>query len=460
MKGLTFLEENKLSTTPIRRLIVDMSWPMMLSMLVQALYNMVDSYYVSLADPKGFLALSFVFPAQSLMIAICVGTGVGVNAMLSRRLGEKRPEEASAVAENGYFVYFLTWLVYLLLGVTLGPRFVGFFSSDPQVVAYGGQYLTIVLCGSIGMCMQFAGERVLQASGQPVGPMIIQGIGAVINLVLDPILIFGLGPFPVMGVAGAAIATVFGQLVGMCVGFFLVHRKPVVKLSFRKFRPDMAAIRDIYRIGMPAMAMQSLGTFMTLGLNKILVLPSVTAAAGDAPVFVLGAYFKLQSFVFMPVAGLNNGLTPVLSYNYGAKHRRRIVEGLHFALKLALVIMGLGTLIFQLFPASLLAIFSTPAGMMETGVFALRIISVTFLCAGATFIFSGAFQALGSPNLALILGLTRQIVIVLPVCLILALTDPALVWFCFPAAEIISCLLAVFFYRRLRLQKIDRMADA
>ena len=294
--------ENRFGTMPIRSLILTMSWPMMLSMLIQALYNMVDSYYVSLCDPKGFLALSLAFPVQTLMISVCVGTGVGVNAMLSRRLGEGKKDAAAAVAANGFFVYFLTGLVFLAAGVLLGPRFVGFFSSDAQVVAYGGQYLTVVLCGSMGMCMQFAGERVLQASGRPVGPMVIQGIGAVINLILDPILIFGLGPAPALGVTGAAIATVFGQLVGMCVGFLLVHRCPVVQISFRSFRPDTGAIRDIYRIGFPAMAMQSLGTFMTLGLNKILSLPRVTAVAGDAPVFVLGAYFKLQSFVFMPVS--------------------------------------------------------------------------------------------------------------------------------------------------------------
>ena len=447
--------ENRFGTMPIRSLILTMSWPMMLSMLIQALYNMVDSYYVSLCDPKGFLALSLAFPVQTLMISVCVGTGVGVNAMLSRRLGEGKKDAAAAVAANGFFVYFLTGLVFLAAGVLLGPRFVGFFSSDAQVVAYGGQYLTVVLCGSMGMCMQFAGERVLQASGRPVGPMVIQGIGAVINLILDPILIFGLGPAPALGVTGAAIATVFGQLVGMCVGFLLVHRCPVVQISFRSFRPDTGAIRDIYRIGFPAMAMQSLGTFMTLGLNKILSLPRVTAVAGDAPVFVLGAYFKLQSFVFMPVAGLNNGMTPVLGYNYGARHRTRIVDGVHFALKVSLGIMAAGTLLFQLLPSQLLAIFSTPAEMIPTGIFALRVISATFLCAGASFILSGAFQSLGAPNLALLLGLTRQIVIVLPVCLILALVDPSLVWLSFPAAEIFSCALAALLYRKVRRERVD-----
>ncbi len=444
-----------LGVMPIRRLILTMSWPMMLSMLIQALYNMVDSHYVSLSDPKGFLALSLAFPAQTLMISVCVGLGVGLNAMLSRRLGEHRQEAADAVAANGFFVYFLAWLVFLLFGLLLGPHFVGFFHPDPQVRAYGAQYLTVVTCGSIGMCMQFAGERVLQASGRPIGPMVIQGVGAVINLLLDPVLIFGHGPIPALGVTGAAVATILGQLVGMVVGFALVARNPAVKLSFHRFRPDREAMGDIYRIGVPAMAMQSLGTFMTLGLNKLLAFPIVTASQGDAPVFVLGAYFKLQSFVFMPVAGLNNGLTPVLSYNYGARQRERIIQGVHFALLLALSIMAVGTLIFQLFPASLLAFFNTPAEMLPTGVLALRVISATFLCAGTTFILSGTFQALGEPNYALLLGLTRQIVIVLPVCLILALTVPSLVWLCFPVAEGFSCLLAFRLYRKVKRERVD-----
>ena len=444
---------------PIRKLILHMSWPMMLSMLMQALYNMVDSYYVSLADPKGFLALSLVYPIQMLMIAICVGTGVGVNAMLSRRLGEQRPAEAVSVAQNGYFVYLLTWVLFVAAGLTIGSRFVGWFTDDPVVAEYGGQYLTIVLCGSIGMCLQFAGERVLQASGKPVGPMVIQGIGAVINIVLDPVLIFGMGPFPVMGVAGAAIATIFGQAVGMVIGIVLVLHSKVIPFTFRGFRPDGAAIRDIYRIGLPAMAMQSLGTFMTIGLNKILGLPVVTAKCGDGPVFILGAYFKLQSFVFMPVAGLNNGMTPVLSYNYGAKDRQRVIDGTNFALLVAVVIMAVGTAIFLLFPRQLLSIFTTPAEMLDMGVSALRIIATTFVFAGLTFIFSGAFQALGAPNMSLVLGLTRQIVIVLPVCLLLALLDPNLVWWSFPAAELFSCGLSLLFYRRVRRDRLDCLTE-
>ncbi|MEQ2442278.1 MATE family efflux transporter [Pseudoflavonifractor intestinihominis] len=446
--------ENKMGTMPIRRLIIHMSWPMMLSMLVQALYNMVDSYFVSLIDDSAFVALGLAYPAQTMMVAICVGTGVGVNAMLSRRLGEKKPEAACAVALNGYFLYLLSWVVFLLFGLTLGPRFVGFFNSDPLVREYGGQYLTIVTVFSLGVCMQFAGERVLQATGNAVGPMIIQGVGAVVNLFLDPVLIFGLGPFPALGVAGAAIATVFGQLVGMAVGFVLVARNRVIRLTLRGFRPCPATILDIYRIGGPAIVMQSLSTVMTLGLNKILSLPKMLVLYGDAPVFILSAYFKLQSFVFMPVYGMNNGLTPILSYNYGARQRERIAGGVRFALAAALCIMGVGMVIFLLFPWLLMGIFSAPELAMAMGVPALRIISLSFLFAGVSIILGAAFQALGVPMFSLILSVLRQAAIVLPVCLFFVFTAPELVWWCLPVAEAVSCAVALVLYRWVYHAKI------
>ncbi len=448
---------NKMGAMPIRQLIVHMSWPMMLSMLIQALYNMVDSYFVARIDADAFVALGLAYPAQTMMIAICVGTGVGVNAMLSRRLGENRAGEANAVAVNGYFVYLLTWVAFLIFGLVFGRSFVGFFNSDPNVVRYGGQYLTIVTTLSIGVCMQFAGERVLQGIGDPIGPMVIQGIGAVINLVLDPVLIFGLGPFPAMGVAGAAIATVFGQIVGMVVGFVLVGRNRSLPISLRGFRPSAGTIRDIYRIGGPAIVMQSLNTVMTMGMNKILSLPRIVERFGNAPVFVLTSYFKLQSFVFMPVFGLNNGMTPVLSYNYGARQKKRITGGIHFALALALAIMGVGMFLFLLFPGALMGIFGAEQEpmAMAMGIPALRILAASFLFAGVSIILGAAFQALGAPMFSLIISLLRQLVIVLPVCLLLAFTAPELVWWCVPLAEGVSCLVALAFYRKIYREKIS-----
>lgn len=459
-----FLEDaqNKMGSMPIRKLIIHMSWPMMLSMLIQALYNMVDSYFVARIDPDAFVALGLAYPAQTMMIAICVGTGVGVNAMLSRRLGEKRYGEANAVAMNGYFVYLLTWVVFLLFGIFFGRSFVGFFNSDPNVVSYGGQYLTIVSTLSIGVCMQFAGERVLQGVGDPIGPMIIQGIGAVINLILDPVLIFGLDPIPALGVAGAAIATVLGQLVGMAAGFFLVARNRSLPISPRGFRPSAGTIRDIYRIGGPAIVMQSLNTVMTMGMNKILGLPRIVERYGNSPVFVLTSYFKLQSFVFMPVFGLNNGMTPVLSYNYGAKRKKRITDGIRFALALSLGIMGAGMLLFLLFPAALMGIFGAEQEplALAMGVPALRILASSFLFAGVSIILGAAFQALGAPMYSLVLSLLRQLVLVLPLCLLLAFLAPEQVWWCVPAAEAVSCAAALLLYRRLHRQHIAPLESA
>ena len=442
-----------MGTMPIRKLIFSMSWPMMLSMLIQALYNMVDSYFVALVDAKSFLALSFIYPAQLLMISVCLGTGVGVNAMLSRRLGERREDEAKAVALNGLFVYAVTAIVFALLGLIIGPRFVGWFSDDPIVVEYGAQYLTIIMVASIGMCLQFACARILQGLGQPIGSMLIQGAGAVVNMILDPIFIISMD----LGIVGAAVATCIGQFVGMFLGFILLARNKVLKLSLKGFRPAQSTIRDIYRIGFPAMMMNALSPIMNLGLNKILALTVVTSVMGDAGVFVLGAYFKLQSFVFMPVTGLNNGMTPVLSYNYGAKKRQRVQDGLKFSLQVSLGIMAVGTLIFMVFPIQLLSLFQTPPEMMEIGVFALRVISTSFIFGGVVFALSGVLQALDSPNQALLLGLTRQIVIVLPVSLLMAFVAPKLIWIAFPVAEIFSAVLAYIFYSKLRKERILTM---
>ena len=437
-----------MAVMPVRRLLLHMSWPMMLSMLIQALYNLVDSVFVAQLSEEGFVALSLAYPVQTLMIAVCVGTGVGVNAMLSRRLGVGRREAANAVAANGYFVYLVCWLVFLCLGLIFARPFIALFDSRPAVIDYGGQYLWVVTGASIGMCWQFAGERVLQASGDAVGPMVIQGIGAVINLVLDPVLIFGLGPFPRLEVAGAAIATVFGQLVGMAVGLVMVRRSKIVRMELRSFRPDGAVIRDIFRIGLPAIAMQALATVMSVGMNKVL---SHFTATG---VFILGAYFKLQSFIFMPVYGLNNGLIPVVSFNYGAKSPRRIRGLVRFALLIAGGIMAAGTLVLLLLPGPLLSLFQADAAVLADGAPALRLVACSFVCAGLSIIFCSSLQALGCAGLSLVISLLRQVVILLPAALLLALWRPALLWLAFPIAEGVSFLAALVLYRRVVDKKI------
>lgn len=433
---------------PVRPLLLQMSCPIMLSMLVQALYNLVDSIFVSRLSESAFLALSLAFPVQSFMIAICVGTGVGINAMLSRRLGQGELEKAQNIALNGYFLYLLSWLAFCLFGLLFARSFLSLYSQDDGILALGTQYLSIVCCASVGMCMQFAAERILQATGHPIGNMLVQGVGVVFNLIFDPILIFGYFGFPALGVAGAAIATVGGQWMGMLVGFFLVTHLKEIKLHLSAFRPHLNTILEIYRIGLPAIITQSLVTVMVAGLNKILGLFS------DTLVVVLGIYFKLQNFVFMPVFGLNNGMIPILGYNYGARSAKRITGTIRFALIIAVSIMCLGTLLFQLFPQLLLGFFQPSPAALQAGVPALRLISIAFPAAAVSIICSAVFQALGSPMLSLLVSLLRQLVLVLPAAWLLGLWRPELIWLALPIAEGGAAFMALLLYRQAYQVKI------
>ena len=435
-----------MAVMPVRRLLLNMAWPMMLSMLIQALYNLVDSMFVAQLSSDGFVALALVYPIQTLMIAVCVGTGVGFNALLARRLGEGRPDEANRVVANGYFVYLVCWVVFLVLGVGLAPVFMGLFApGQPQVIDYGIQYLSIVTGASVGICMQFAGERTLQATGNTVGPMVIQGIGAVINLILDPLLIFGIGPFPRMEVAGAALATV----LGLC----MVRRSSIVRLSFRGFRPDSAIILTMFRVGVPAILVQALATVMNLGMN--LILPLFTASG----VFILGAYFKLQSFLFMPVNGLNNALIPIVSFNYGARQRSRITGVIHFALVLSAAIMAVGTVVFLAIPGPLLRLFDADAAVLAEGISALRLIALSFVCAGVSVILCAALQALGAANSSLVVSLLRQLVLLFPLALLLGALRPSLVWLAFLLSEGAACLTALLLYRRTARGRLAGMEE-
>ena len=443
-----------MAVIPVRRLLLNMAWPMMLSMLIQALYNLVDSMFVAQLSSDGFVALALVYPIQTLMIAVCVGTGVGFNALLARRLGEDRPDEANRVVANGYFVYLVCWVVFLVLGVGLAPVFMGLFApGQPQVIDYGIQYLSIVTGASVGICMQFAGERTLQATGNTVGPMVIQGIGAVINLILDPLLIFGIGPFPRMEVAGAALATVLGQVVGMVVRLCMVRRSSIVRLSFRGFRPDSAIIRTMFRVGVPAILVQALATVMNLGMN--LILPLFTASG----VFILGAYFKLQSFLFMPVNGLNNALIPIVSFNYGARQRSRITGVIHFALVLSAAIMAVGTVVFLAIPGPLLRLFDADAAVLAEGISALRLIALSFVCAGVSVILCAALQALGAANSSLVVSLLRQLVLLFPLALLLGALRPSLVWLAFLLSEGAACFTALLLYRRTARGRLAGMEE-
>ncbi|MFG6373033.1 MAG: MATE family efflux transporter [Oscillospiraceae bacterium] len=437
---------------PVKKLVVTMSWPIMLSMLVQALYNMVDGIFVSWASDKAFLALGYAFPAQSLMIAICAGTGVGVNALLARRLGEKNTEEASQVALHSYLIYFAIRLALAAFGLLAAKPFIGLYTTDPEVLRYGTDYLRIVTIGSIGMCMQFSAERILQASGNSIGPMIIQGAGALFNIIFDPILIFGYFGFPAMGVAGAAIATIAGQWLGMVIGFVMVLRNKIVPIHPRAFRFHGHLIVDIYRIGLPAILMQSLATVAVSIMNKFL------GSISDAHMFVITAYIKIESFVLMPIFGLNNGVIPIISYNYGARKPDRIREAIRFSLALSMVIMCLGTLLFWLFPQLFLSLFNAPADAVQVGIIALRTISLSFPMAAIAIVLSGVFQALDAPILSLISSLTRTILSLVPIAALFTYLYPDGVWFSYPISQALCVILSVIFYKKIAKQRLHALS--
>lgn len=441
-------QENKMATMPVKKLVLVMSWPIMLSMLIQALYNLVDGIFVAKIGESAFLALGYAFPAQSLMIAICAGTGVGVNALLSRRLGEKNQKEAGEVAMHSYLIYFCSFLVFALFGIFLAKPFIGLFTTDPVTLEAGVTYLRFVTIGSLGMCMQFSAERILQASGNSIGPMIIQGTGALFNIIFDPILIFGLGPFPALGVAGAAIATIAGQWLGMILGFVMVARNKIVVFRVRDFKFEGSIVGNIYQVGVPSIVMQSLSTVVVFALNKFL------SVISDSHVFALTAYYKIQSFVFMPVFGLNNGVIPIISFNYGAKQPKRIHEAVRFALVLSLSIMCVGTLLFWIIPGPLMGLFEASEETLAVGMTALRLVSLCFPLAAISIILGGVFQALAAPLPSLICSLLRTLIVLVPAAALFTYFYPEGIWFSFVISDAAALIAAILFYRTVGHKRI------
>lgn len=439
------VQENKMGVMPVGKLLMSMSIPMMISMLVQALYNVVDSYFVAQISQDALNAVGLAFPIQNLMIAVSVGTGVGVNALLSRSLGEKNYETANATAGNGLLLAFLSGLVFIIIGQTVPRAFYLAQTDIPGIVEQGSVYLSICCTWSMGLFMEIMFERLLQSTGNTVLTMLTQGIGAVTNIILDPILIFGLGPFPKMGVAGAAVATVTGQIVGAVLGLiinFRFNKELNLKPSYLKPRGNI--IKRIYAVGVPTMVMNSIGSVMVFGLNKILI--SFT----DAATAVFSIYYKLQSFIFMPVFGLNNGMVPIIAYNYGAQKADRILQTMKLASATATVIMLIGLGVAELFPAWLLGIFNASEEMLTIGVPALRIICTCFVFAGFGIVAGSVFQALGHGVLSMTVSIVRQLVVLLPVAWLLSLTGRLeLVWLAFPLSELFSVVLCVFFTRRI-----------
>jgi putative MATE family efflux protein len=433
--------ENKMGVMPIPKLLISMALPMMIAMLVQALYNVVDSIFVSQLGENALTAVSLAFPIQNLMIAVATGTGVGVNALLSKSLGEKNFPLVNKAAINAVFLYVCSYLLFLVFGLT-GVRF--FFTSQTdvaEIVEYGVDYLQICCIASFGLFLQICFERLLQSTGKTFHTMLVQGVGAVMNIILDPIFIFGLLGMPRMEVAGAALATVLGQIGGMLVGlFFNLAKNPEIHLSLRGFRPDWQTIKRIYAVGVPSIVMASISSVMTFGVNKILLAFSSTATAA------FGVYFKLQSFIFMPVFGLNNGMVPIISYNYGARNKARIIHTIKLSIAYAVLIMVVGFGIFQLFPDKLLAMFNASPELLAIGVPSLRIISVSFLFAGFCIVAGSVFQSMGNGVHSLIVLVARQLVVLLPVAFLLSLTGRLeAVWWAFPIAELVSVALSSLF---------------
>ncbi len=445
---------------PVNRLLLNMSIPIMISMLIQAFYNVVDSYFVAQISQDALNAVSLAFPVQNLMIAVAVGTGVGVNALLARSLGEKEPERANRAAINGVFLAIVSSLVFLALGLTCSRLFFSVQTDIEAIVDYGEDYLSICCCLSMGVFCSIAMERILQATGRTFYTMIAQAAGAITNIILDPILIFGLGPFPRMEVAGAALATVIGQCVGCGIGvFFNLTRNPDIHLTFRGFRPDPIIIGRIYSVGAPSIIMQSIGSVMVFGMNQILIAFTDTATA------VFGVYFKLQSFFFMPVFGLNNGLVPIVSYNFGARKPDRIIKTIKLGVIYATGILAVGCLVFQLFPGQLLSIFQAEndaAGdLLTIGIPALRTISLSWLLAGFGIVSGSVFQALNHGMRSLTVSLVRQLVVLLPVAFLLSrAVGLDAVWWAFPIAELFSGAMCSIFIFSVYHKEIKTLTPA
>ncbi len=441
MSGKEIATENKMGVLPENRLLVTMSLPMMVSMLVQALYNIVDSIFVAKIEEKALTAVSLAFPIQTLIIAVGIGTAVGINALLSRFLGEKEYEKADMVAKNGIFLAVIGYLLFLLVGVFAVRPFYTSQTSDTVIVEYGVTYLSIVCVASFGVFMQTTFEKLLTATGKTVYAMITQGTGAIVNIVLDPILIFGYFGMPKMGVAGAAVATVIGQCVAATLAVIMnVKANKEIHVSMKGFRPSGRVICQIYMIGIPSIIMQAIGSVMTYGMNRILITFTDTATA------VFGVYFKLQSFFFMPIFGLNNGMVPIIAYNYGAGNKDRVIKTMKLAISYAVVIMALGVVVMQCIPDKLLLLFEASETMLAIGVPALRIISVHFVVAAYCIVTGSVFQALGYAWYSMINSICRQLVVLLPAAWLLSLTGNLQnVWWSFPIAEVVSALLTTVF---------------
>ena len=450
--------ENKLGTMPISKLIWNMSLPIIASMLVQALYNIVDSVFVSWVSEASLTAVSLAFPAQNLMISLAAGTAVGVNALLGRALGAGEQQRVDRVAMNGMFLALVGFVVSCVLGLTCAGAFLRSQTQVEEIVVMGEQYLHIVMGCSFALFGQIMLERLLQGTGRSLLSMYTQGLGAIVNIILDPVFIFLFK----MGVAGAAVATVIGQICGMLLAaYFNVKKNQDIRLRVRDFRPDWRIIGSIYAIGLPSVIMMAIGSVMTFLMNKILI---VYHAAHETAATAFGIYFKLNSFIFMPVFGLNNGVVSIIAYNYGAQNRSRLMETIKRSTAYASAIMVVGMALFLTIPGTLLKIFDASDTMLSVGIPALRTISLSFWIAGACIALSGSFQALGKSLYSMVISIVRQLVFLVPIAYVLARYGAAngnsnLVWWCFPLAELASLSVTLAFFRRLYRTLIAKIPE-
>ena len=438
---------------PIFKLVVNMSLPMIISMLVQALYNVVDSMFVSRVSENALTAVSLAFPAQNLMIGVATGTAVGVNALLSKSLGEKNYKRANQIAENGIFLSFIGFLIFLIFGLFGTEVFFRTQTDIEDIISSGVDYLRVCSCFSFGIFGQIIFERLMQSTGRTFYTMITQGVGAIINIVLDPIFIFGYFGLPAMGAKGAAIATVIGQIIAFIIAVILNKKKNTdIDLKLKEFRPNLKIIGRIYSIGIPSIIMVAVGSIMTFSINKIVIAFTETAAA------VFGVYFKLQSFVFMPLFGMNNGVIPIISFNYGARNKQRVMKTIGVAILFALFFMAIGLAAMQILPKELLSIFNASDQMIKIGVPALKTISISYIFAGFSVVLISVFQAFGKGLFSMSISIARQLVVLVPCAYLLSKTGELdNVWLAFPIAEVMSVLVAGAFFIYLYKKVITKL---
>lgn len=454
----------RMGTAPVFGLILKMSLPAMFSMLIQALYNVIDSMFLGAygGNSDALTAVSLAYPMQLLLVAFAVGTGVGVNSVIARRLGEGKRKDAEFAATHGVLLAVATWVVFALLGIFASGPFMRLLNSgSEQIVTYGTEYLTIALVLSLGSFVQVMLEKCIQATGNMILPMVSHLIGAISNIILDWLLIFGVWIFPELGVKGAAIATVAGQWLAMIFLIIVLFKKNTgIKISFRGFKLKMNVIKDIYKVGLSGIVMQAVGS-LTVALINIIIKTSGAYGAdvSTAAQTVYGVYYKIQSFVFMPVFGLNQGISPIIGYNYGAKIKERMLKTLKYAVMIATSIMLCGTIIFHLMPEVLLNLFGLEHDYIDIGIVALRRISLCFLPASVGVVFTALFQSVGKGIRSLLMSLLRQVIMILPLAFIFSRIEINLMWFSFPIAEFVALVVAIVFFIELNKKDFAKLGN-